>query len=374
MSDNKKLFTPREAAIEVLKKAKELLEKSDLVKSEKASLKKDMAPPSAPGSINSQIGFPFGKKEGEIEKQIAPNKNPKEKAEGNNPRAGMMPKMEKEQNPDKDADAELGEKVEHDVENHMMANKGAEAKEGHKIMEGQKSSEEHEGDKAFIPARLIGSAKLAKFMEHKHAKRKAVAAEHIEKAEKLHAELSKMNKSEDSAPKNPGYGDHKPTMSHVEYAGKSTGWHSDEKVKHRNKAALAMAHGDQNAADRHGKMSEMHDHYQYGMSHDHNSIPKAGKIRDELDKSEEDRSKMSGKSGMVRLSTESNQNQKGVNQHGHKGSSGGISEAGAYLRDYGSNPNNQKSKYGKEKAAFPKEIHKEILKEQKSMPKPKLPG
>ena len=73
---------------------------------------------------------------------------------------------------------------------------------------------------------------------------------------------------------------------------------------------------------------------------------------------------MSGKTGMVRTDTEANQNQKGVNQHGYKGSSGGISQAGAYLRD---------SKHGlKGGAETAKEIHKDTLSELQSMPKPKL--
>ncbi len=80
----------------------------------------------------------------------------------------------------------------------------------------------------------------------------------------------------------------------------------------------------------------------------------------------------SGKSGLVRGTTEANLNQRGVNQMGHKGSSGGTSEAGAYLRDYGSQPEKQKSDYGKRRAAWPKEIHKKTLEEMKSMPKPKL--
>jgi hypothetical protein len=87
----------------------------------------------------------------------------------------------------------------------------------------------------------------------------------------------------------------------------------------------------------------------------------------------EDHSKMSGKSGMVRTDTEANQNSKGVNRHGHKGSSGGISEAGAYHRDYGSQPEKQSTSFGKEKASYPKEIHKQTLSELRSMPKPNLP-
>jgi hypothetical protein len=41
--------------------------------------------------------------------------------------------IKKAENPDKEADAELGEKVEKDVEEHMLENKAAEKKEGHKI-------------------------------------------------------------------------------------------------------------------------------------------------------------------------------------------------------------------------------------------------
>lgn len=74
----------------------------------------------------------------------------------------------------------------------------------------------------------------------------------------------------------------------------------------------------------------------------------------------------SGKSGLVRTDTESNQNHRGVNQHGYKGSSGGTSEAGAYHRDYGGS----KSK----ESAYPKEIHKKTLNELRSMPKPNIKG
>jgi hypothetical protein len=56
---------------------------------------------------------------------------------------GAMPKLpaaakKAEANPDKDADAELGEDVEHRVEDHMLANKAAEKKEGHKIFTAKK--------------------------------------------------------------------------------------------------------------------------------------------------------------------------------------------------------------------------------------------
>ena len=41
----------------------------------------------------------------------------------------------KAENPDKDADAKLGEEVEHLVEEHMLENKEAEKKEGHKLLQ-----------------------------------------------------------------------------------------------------------------------------------------------------------------------------------------------------------------------------------------------
>lgn len=92
-----------------------------------------------------------------------------------------------------------------------------------------------------------------------------------------------------------------------------------------------------------------------------------------MGKAEEDRSKMSGKSGMVRGTTEANENQKGVHTLGSKGSSGGISQAGGHLRDYGSDPSKQKISYGKIRAESVKPEHKEKLSELKAMPKPKLP-
>lgn len=83
------------------------------------------------------------------------------------------PKLDKTENPDKDADAKLGEKVEKDVEEHFKENKSAEAKEGHKLMVKSDENMPPKEDKTFIPAALVGSAKLSKFMERKHAKRKA---------------------------------------------------------------------------------------------------------------------------------------------------------------------------------------------------------
>jgi len=54
-------------------------------------------------------------------------------------------------NPDKKADAELGEKVEHLVENHMVENKAAEKQEGHKIMKSDEAKPAEASDKAFEP-------------------------------------------------------------------------------------------------------------------------------------------------------------------------------------------------------------------------------
>ena len=292
MSENKKLFSPREAALAVLAKTKEILEESTLNKSEK--LKKDgqtlgqaigfpgssPTPPPMPKSEMKKYetenspkpGVKYGKiekdqkalerdyKEYEVkpgnskdssgprlERQISPSKNPKEEAEGNNKPDGMEPefefkdkvakelakekashmvksqsgmhtvvyqsmekseklekgdwkkihdklkregyseesadkidgaikaKMGKNENPDEKQDAELGEKVEHDVEEHMQENAAAERQEGHSMakpgdkMEGQTESN-------VIP-RLIGSAKLSKFMEYRHAKKKAQIAQ-----------------------------------------------------------------------------------------------------------------------------------------------------------------------------------------------------
>lgn len=82
----------------------------------------------------------------------------------------------------------------------------------------------------------------------------------------------------------------------------------------------------------------------------------------------EDKSKMSGWSGIIRTDTEANQNQKGVHQHGYKGSSGGISEAGANLRDVRSSSGSTKKKY----ESNVKEHHKQTLAELKAMPKPNL--
>ncbi len=52
-------------------------------------------------------------------------------------KAQPKPKLTKKENPDEKADAKLGEEVEHLTEKHMLDNKAAEKKEGHKIVKSE---------------------------------------------------------------------------------------------------------------------------------------------------------------------------------------------------------------------------------------------
>jgi hypothetical protein len=112
MADKK--ISPREAAIQVLKKAEELYKASTLSKAEKPIQKMGMseAPPAAPMQ-----------------------------------KMGMS-----EQNPDEKADAQLGEKVEQDVQQHEEQN-------------------EDPASHASAEAPMKGHIKLAKFMGAMEAKR-----------------------------------------------------------------------------------------------------------------------------------------------------------------------------------------------------------
>lgn len=56
-----------------------------------------------------------------------------------------------EKNPDKEADAKLGEQVEHDVENHFKDNKVAEAKEGHSLTVKQEMAPKTSGHAPQLP-------------------------------------------------------------------------------------------------------------------------------------------------------------------------------------------------------------------------------
>lgn len=84
-------------------------------------------------------------------------------------------KLGKNENPDEKEDAALGEKVEHDVEEHVQENEAAERQEGNPMA---KPGDKMEGqtERASIPM-CIGSAKLSKFMEYKHSKRKNAQAQ-----------------------------------------------------------------------------------------------------------------------------------------------------------------------------------------------------
>lgn len=155
------------------------------------------------------------------EKQVSPSTNPKEEAEGNNKPDGMEPEFEfkdkvakelakekashmvksqsgmhtvmyrtapiqksekettdlkKSENPDEKADADLGEKVEHDVEEHHKEMGNEVDEEGHDAMAKPEDKAEGQTERASIPM-CIGSAKLSKFMEYKHSKRKNAQAQ-----------------------------------------------------------------------------------------------------------------------------------------------------------------------------------------------------
>ena len=206
MADEKKLYSAREAALAVLAKTKTILEESTLMKAEYKTennpkpgvkygkIEKDVKPVERDyNEYEVKSGSSKDSSGPRLKKQVSPSTNPKEEAEGNNKPDGMEPEFEfkdkvakelakekashmvKGENPDEKQDARLGEKVEHDVEDHMKENAAAEAKEGHSMakpgdkMEGQTESN-------VIP-RLIGSAKLSKFCEHMHSKRKNAQAQ-----------------------------------------------------------------------------------------------------------------------------------------------------------------------------------------------------
>jgi hypothetical protein len=97
---HEKKYSAREAAAAVLAKAHELLAKSELTKRE-----------DKPGAMTPA------------------------------PMIAMSEKMGKAENPDQKQDAQLGEDVEHLCEDHMMANRAAERKEGHKIVKKEECME-----------------------------------------------------------------------------------------------------------------------------------------------------------------------------------------------------------------------------------------
>ncbi len=197
MADKK--YSPKEAAIMVLKKAEELYKASSLAKAEKPMKKDGMMPspsptPSPMPTINQQIGSPFGKNEAPLEKKYEGfkaveasaaksgasdpkavaaavgmkkygKKNFEEHAhEGKKFGKGEMQKMgmseESGHNPDEKADAQLGEKVEQEVQQHEENN----ADPAHEASMKMGMSEKP----------MKGHIKLAKFMgrmEHKRGQK-----------------------------------------------------------------------------------------------------------------------------------------------------------------------------------------------------------
>jgi len=102
---------------------KPMLPKSELEKQDTPTTQPPPPPPSGVQSAQDSMrqAFHFGKnelKKDSMEQQLS-----------NTPQLVMT------ENPDMKQDAKLGEEVEHVVEDHMMANKDAERKEGHPIMQ-----------------------------------------------------------------------------------------------------------------------------------------------------------------------------------------------------------------------------------------------
>lgn len=141
---NEKTYTAREVALAILAKAQEILKKSELPQFE--PLEKGTAQPSPVLSMSEKPlekkYYGFEKVKEEAAKSGASDPAAVAAAAGRKKygkkafqeAAAKGKKMGKAENPDKDADAELGEKVEHDVEEHFKENKDAEEKEGHKLM------------------------------------------------------------------------------------------------------------------------------------------------------------------------------------------------------------------------------------------------
>lgn len=87
MADEKK-YSAREAAMAVLKKAEEMLSKSEVLK---MSSRLEKAEPAGEIHPKEQVQGEPENPGARIESQAAPDKNPKEQAEGNNMPAGTTP-------------------------------------------------------------------------------------------------------------------------------------------------------------------------------------------------------------------------------------------------------------------------------------------
>lgn len=165
MSEEKK-SSAKEAALAVLKKVEEMLKKSEiLTKYETENSKKlgyQLPPIKQKEAEKSDKAFEVEGKNSKssndprLGHQVSPAKNPKEKAEGNNPKWGSEPKEGNEMKKDGEPQGQtLGAAI------------------GYPGAASTAPIGKEEEEKAFIPVRSIGSAKLSKFVEHMHAKRKA---------------------------------------------------------------------------------------------------------------------------------------------------------------------------------------------------------
>lgn len=137
-----KKYTAKEVAVEVLKKTQEMLSKAEFLKKYEASNSKKLGyKPSMADKekmaeqSDKKLDVEAGKSKNQarIENQIAPDKNPKEKAEGNNKPGGNVLK---------DAEVVSIKKEEKDPANEIAPH-----------------------------PRAVGFIKLQKFMEHVSAKR-----------------------------------------------------------------------------------------------------------------------------------------------------------------------------------------------------------
>jgi len=177
---------------------------------------------------------------------------------------------------------------------------------------------------------------------------------------KIHSKLKREGYSEESADKIDGA--IKAKMNKSDEQGNNPDAAADAKLGEQVEQDVQQ-HEESNSDPAHGQ-KEMKGHIKLAkfvgrMEH------KKG-----LAKAEEDASKMSGKTGMVRATTESNQNQVGVNQTGNNGRSGGMSEAGNLVR----NAAHSMPKRAAEAIGRAKQIHSDTLGSLKAQPKPKLPG
>jgi len=192
---SEKQFTAKEAALEVLKKTHELLAKYETENSKRLGDHK--TPIKAEIPEKTDLAYDVDSKKERIKHQISPGKNPKEKAEGNNEPYGTEPgsmakssSLKKKHVGFKAVEAKhgasdpaavaaaVGRKKYGKKEFQAMAAAGKKKlhKEEAPLKDCEKSSEapqHHEKkDEHFIPPKSIGSAKLSKFMERIHAKRK----------------------------------------------------------------------------------------------------------------------------------------------------------------------------------------------------------